>query len=212
MRSLGASRWQVDVPSPRPTMITRSVEGDRSPLLDVSAPAAAGSSGRTDLENLQMTLFVANGTHRAVGRPLWSQRGIKVPGSGRGFHPITDHVVAALPELGRVAVGLLHAFSMDMSASVTMDSDDELESVVGESVTIPVRDGELLLGPDQAIYLAEQHAVRTPRTLILTLCGVTAGPGVDGGDLPGMIGSNGVTRGGCGTPRGGPGSFARDRA
>ncbi|RUO72156.1 hypothetical protein CWI80_10165 [Pseudidiomarina sediminum] len=41
----------------------------------------------------------------------------------RGFHLITDEVVAALPELADVEIGLLHIFIQHTSASLTINEN-----------------------------------------------------------------------------------------
>jgi len=53
----------------------------------------------------------------------WLQREITLPEYSRGFHLITDQVLDALPELGRVAVGLLHVFIRHTSASLTINEN-----------------------------------------------------------------------------------------
>ena len=50
----------------------------------------------------------------------WTQREITLELRQRGFHLITDVVVEALPELGRVRVGLLHLLIEHTSASLTL--------------------------------------------------------------------------------------------
>jgi secondary thiamine-phosphate synthase enzyme len=119
---------------------------------------------------------------------------------------ITDHVLAALPEMGRIDAGLLHVFIQHTSASLTInenaDSDVPLDmeasfsaiapedfdyrhtiegpddmpahvksSLLGSSVSIPVRRGRLLLGTWQGIYLCEHRNRAAGRKLVLTLQG-----------------------------------------
>ena len=54
---------------------------------------------------------------------MWAQRELRLEGRSRGFHLITDEVVEALPELGRLAVGLLHVFVRHTSASLTVNEN-----------------------------------------------------------------------------------------
>lgn len=73
----------------------------------------------------------------------WVQREIELPRFGKGFHPITRHIVEALPELKQFQVGLLHVFLQHTSASLTIneaadpdvaaDLDRLLDHVVPES-------------------------------------------------------------------------------
>ena len=61
----------------------------------------------------------------------WIQRTLHLPAHSRGFHLVTREVVAALPELTQVEVGLLHVFLQHTSASLTInenaDSDVPLD-------------------------------------------------------------------------------------
>jgi secondary thiamine-phosphate synthase enzyme len=53
----------------------------------------------------------------------WVQRSIELPAHSRGFHLITREVVAALPELASVEMGLLHVFIQHTSASLTISEN-----------------------------------------------------------------------------------------
>src|SRR5690606_36889043 len=118
------------------------------------------------------------------------------------FHIVTDEILARLPEIHEVRVGLLHLFLQHTSASLTInenaDSDVPLDletsfsaiapedfpyrhtcegpddmpahvkaSLLGPSLMIPVRDGEVALGTWQGIYLCE-HRNRGGRRRIVT--------------------------------------------
>jgi secondary thiamine-phosphate synthase enzyme len=54
---------------------------------------------------------------------MWLQRTIRLDPRPRGFHLITRDVEAALPELGEVAVGLLHVHIQHTSASLTLNEN-----------------------------------------------------------------------------------------
>lgn len=54
---------------------------------------------------------------------MWIQREMRLRPRERGFHLITDEVVHALPELGRLRVGLLHLFIKHSSASLTLNEN-----------------------------------------------------------------------------------------
>jgi secondary thiamine-phosphate synthase enzyme len=54
---------------------------------------------------------------------MWLQREIALPARPRGFHLVTDEVVAALPELRDLRVGLCHLFIRHTSASLTLNEN-----------------------------------------------------------------------------------------
>lgn len=138
----------------------------------------------------------------------WFQQEIQLPAFPQGIHKITDRVIAALPELGRVRIGLLNVFVQHTSASLTInenadpdvlyDLDQSLAALAPESVayrhveegsddmpahikaslmgcslTIPVRNGRLCLGIWQGICLCEHRRHSSRRRLLLTLQGET---------------------------------------
>ncbi len=53
----------------------------------------------------------------------WLQREIRLSPRRRGFHLITREIVAALPELATIRVGLLHVFIQHTSASVSINEN-----------------------------------------------------------------------------------------
>ncbi|MBN1909313.1 MAG: YjbQ family protein, partial [Pirellulales bacterium] len=57
----------------------------------------------------------------------WIQREIRLPSHPQGCHPITREVVAAMPELGEMKVGLLHIFLPHTSASLTLNENADLD-------------------------------------------------------------------------------------
>ncbi len=54
---------------------------------------------------------------------MWIQRPLQLPPCRRGFHCITDRVIAALPELPDLRVGVLHVFLQHTSASLTINEN-----------------------------------------------------------------------------------------
>jgi secondary thiamine-phosphate synthase enzyme len=54
---------------------------------------------------------------------VWAQREVRLEARPRGFHLVTDEVVAALPELRSLRVGILHLFIRHTSASLTINED-----------------------------------------------------------------------------------------
>ena len=53
----------------------------------------------------------------------WIQRHLQLPAYSRGFHLISDEIVAALPELAGMKVGLVNLFSQHTSASLTINEN-----------------------------------------------------------------------------------------
>jgi secondary thiamine-phosphate synthase enzyme len=138
---------------------------------------------------------------------MWTSRDLQLAPRSRGFHLITREVVEAVPELGRLAVGLLHVHIRHTSASLTLNENaspdvradfeswfgravpedapywrhtlegpDDMPahikaSLLGPSLTLPVRDARLALGTWQGIYLCEHRDHGGPRSLVLTLTG-----------------------------------------
>ena len=54
---------------------------------------------------------------------MWVQRQLQLEPRSRGLHLITRDVVAGIPELERVEVGLLHLFILHTSASLTINEN-----------------------------------------------------------------------------------------
>lgn len=54
---------------------------------------------------------------------MWRQHEITLAPRPRGFHLVTREVLAALPEVSRVRVGLLHLFIRHTSASLTLNEN-----------------------------------------------------------------------------------------
>jgi secondary thiamine-phosphate synthase enzyme len=138
---------------------------------------------------------------------MWLQKEIQLKARPRGFHLITQDVLAELPELRQVSVGLLHVFIQHTSASLTINENadptvrqdfesyfnravpedqpyyrhndegsDDLpahlkSSILGSSVSLPVKNGRLNLGTWQGIYLCEHRNHGGSRRLVLTLQG-----------------------------------------
>ncbi len=53
----------------------------------------------------------------------WLQKEITLPSKRRGFHLVTQEIVAQLPELRDYAVGLAHIFILHTSASLTLNEN-----------------------------------------------------------------------------------------
>ncbi|GAA6132985.1 secondary thiamine-phosphate synthase enzyme YjbQ [Halopseudomonas sabulinigri] len=54
---------------------------------------------------------------------MWLQKRINLKARSRGFHLIDQEILAALPELGSVRVGLLHLWLQHTSASLTVNEN-----------------------------------------------------------------------------------------
>ncbi|MEX0586644.1 MAG: secondary thiamine-phosphate synthase enzyme YjbQ [Pirellulales bacterium] len=136
----------------------------------------------------------------------WSQTQLVLPPYKRGFHLITDRVLAAMPDLAKLRLGLAHLFIQHTSASLvinenadpdvpadlemaisriapedfpyqhTVEGPDDMPahvkaSLLGSSVSVPVRDGRLCLGTWQGIYLCEHRNRAGGRRIVITLWG-----------------------------------------
>ncbi len=54
---------------------------------------------------------------------MWAQREIVLDPRSRGFHLVTREVLGALPEVGDVAIGLLHLLIQHTSASLALNEN-----------------------------------------------------------------------------------------
>jgi secondary thiamine-phosphate synthase enzyme len=64
------------------------------------------------------------GTARALSfAAMWAQGEIRLDPYPRGFHLITREVLAAVPRIAEVEVGLLHLFIRHTSASLTLNEN-----------------------------------------------------------------------------------------
>jgi secondary thiamine-phosphate synthase enzyme len=54
---------------------------------------------------------------------MWVQRELRLPPVPRGFHLVTREVVGGVPEIGDVAVGLLHLLIRHTSASLALQEN-----------------------------------------------------------------------------------------
>lgn len=86
--------------------------------------------------------------------PMWSQNEIQLRPHSRGFHIITDEVVAAMPEIASTRIGLLHVFIQHTSASLTINEDADpdvridFESTMSRIVSESFPYVHTLEGPD----------------------------------------------------------------
>jgi secondary thiamine-phosphate synthase enzyme len=54
---------------------------------------------------------------------MWAQAEIRLAPRSRGYHLITQEVLAAVPQIDRLSVGLLHLFLRHTSASLTLNEN-----------------------------------------------------------------------------------------
>ena len=54
---------------------------------------------------------------------MWVQRNVRLGSFPRGFHLVTREVEEAVPELGRLRVGIAHVFVRHTSASLTLNEN-----------------------------------------------------------------------------------------
>lgn len=71
---------------------------------------------------------------------MWLQTEIRLAPRARGFHLITDEVLANIPQLSNVNVGIMNVFIKHTSASLTINEDadptvrDDFESYFNRAV------------------------------------------------------------------------------
>ena len=54
---------------------------------------------------------------------MWCQKEIEIDSKKRGFHVITEQVIAQIPEIKNIDIGLLHLFIKHTSASLTINEN-----------------------------------------------------------------------------------------
>lgn len=138
---------------------------------------------------------------------IFHQAIVRLKTRSRGFHLVTSEILAAIPEISQLRVGILQLFLQHTSASLLLSENadpdvradfehwgnqaipdgakyfvhklegaDDMPAhvksgIFGTSQTIPVRDGRLLLGTWQGVYLGEHRDDGGSRTVVATLWG-----------------------------------------
>ncbi|HHQ4683320.1 TPA: secondary thiamine-phosphate synthase enzyme YjbQ [Aeromonas veronii] len=138
---------------------------------------------------------------------MWQQCLLTLKPRSRGFHLVTDELVAKLPMLADYRTGMAHLLLQHTSASLTLNencdpsvrSDMEAHlhrlapedapyyrhtyegpddmpahiksSLLGVSLLLPIRDGQLALGTWQGIWLGEHRVDGGARKMLVTLQG-----------------------------------------
>jgi secondary thiamine-phosphate synthase enzyme len=54
---------------------------------------------------------------------MWLQRSLTLKARPRGFHLVTDEVVAAVPQLTKIRIGMAHVFITHTSASLAINEN-----------------------------------------------------------------------------------------
>ncbi|WP_421323023.1 secondary thiamine-phosphate synthase enzyme YjbQ [Aeromonas veronii] len=138
---------------------------------------------------------------------MWQQCLLTLKPRSRGFHLVTDELMAKLPMLADYRIGMAHLLLQHTSASLTLNencdpsvrSDMEAHlhrlvpedapyyrhtyegaddmpahiksSLLGVSLLLPIRDGQLALGTWQGIWLGEHRVDGGARKVLVTLQG-----------------------------------------
>lgn len=84
---------------------------------------------------------------------MWRQTTLRLPSRRRGLHLITHEVTAALPDLERIKVGLLHVFIRHTSAALTVNENADPD------VPADLNSALDRLAPEDAPY---QHTIEGP--------------------------------------------------
>jgi secondary thiamine-phosphate synthase enzyme len=79
-------------------------------------------------------------------RVTWFQHELQLRAFPQGIHKITDRVVAAVPELERISMGLLHVFIEHTSASLTINENADPD------VLYDLNQSLAALAPEDASY------------------------------------------------------------
>ncbi|WP_168566056.1 secondary thiamine-phosphate synthase enzyme YjbQ [Crateriforma spongiae] len=85
---------------------------------------------------------------------MWVQKRITLPAKRRGFHLITHDVLAAIPELSQIRVGMMQVFIRHTSASLTINENADpdvrvdFETAVNHMVPEDLPYVHTLEGPD----------------------------------------------------------------
>lgn len=138
---------------------------------------------------------------------MWLHRQITLTAKPRGFHLVTDEVLANLSELKKFKTGLAHFFLQHTSASLSLNENADASvrrdleshfnvlapesagyyehidegaddmpahiksSLLGSSLSIPIHNGELMLGTWQGLVLGEHRDAAGSRCIVATLHG-----------------------------------------
>ena len=99
---------------------------------------------------------------------MWFQDIVTLPAKRRGYHLMTREVVAALPVLAEIEVGLLHLFIQHTSASLTINenADPDVRGDLERHLNVMV--------PENAPYY--EHTLEGPDDMPAHIKSVLIGP------------------------------------
>ncbi|MFQ2245671.1 YjbQ family protein [Aeromonas enteropelogenes] len=98
---------------------------------------------------------------------MWQQRLLTLKPRSRGFHLVTDELVAKLPELADYRVGMAHLLLQHTSASLTLN--ENCDPSVRADMEVHLH--RLALGTWQGIWLGEHRIDGGARKILVTLQG-----------------------------------------
>ena len=81
-----------------------------------------------------------------MSNSVWLQKRISLKPKSRGFHLITDVIIAQLPELKQLEIGLAHLFIQHSSASLAINENAD------PSVRVDMESGFNKIAPENAPY------------------------------------------------------------
>lgn len=137
---------------------------------------------------------------------IYIQKEITLKSRSKGIYLITSEILAAIPELKSIRVGIANIFLKHTSASLSInenasadvrydmekfidklipnekyfvhnyEGEDDMPahiktSLIGNSLTIPITNGNFNLGTWQGIYLCEHRIHSHHRKIVVTLIG-----------------------------------------
>ncbi|MGQ9642870.1 MAG: secondary thiamine-phosphate synthase enzyme YjbQ [Ignavibacterium sp.] len=137
---------------------------------------------------------------------MYIQKEITLKSRSKGIYLITSEILAAIPELKSIRVGIANIFLKHTSASLSInenasadvrydmekfidrlipnekyfvhnyEGEDDMPahiktSLIGNSLTIPITNGNFNLGTWQGIYLCEHRIHSHQRKIVVTLIG-----------------------------------------
>ena len=85
---------------------------------------------------------------------MWIQKHVRLPAARRGYHLITREIVAAVPELADVRIGMMQVFIQHTSASLTINENADpdvrvdFETAMNHAVPESLPYVHTLEGPD----------------------------------------------------------------
>ena len=118
----------------------------------VTEAARAGTVCRRRL-SVSHSLRFSNGHLDKVALMSWYQRSTTLPAYSRGFHLITPKIVAAIPEIAKIDIGLLHVFIQHTSASLTINENADPD------VRIDLETSISAIAPEDFLYV---HTMEGP--------------------------------------------------